>query len=147
VVGEGPLRSELEQLAVDLGLRNRVVFLGHRSDIPRLLAAFDVFVMTSKFEPYGVALLEAKAAGCSIVATAVNEVSEIVPDGRAGLLFPSGNSNAMATALLRLSSDPTLREQLGSQALRDAYERHSLDAMISTFQSLYDELAPTTARV
>ncbi|MDB4957935.1 MAG: hypothetical protein JWO36_5504 [Myxococcales bacterium] len=146
LAGDGPLRAELEQLAAELGIATRVAFLGYRADVPRLLVACDIFVMTSKFEPFGVSLLEAKAAGCSILATSVNEISEIVPHGRAGLLFSSGDSSEMAARLLQLAGNPALRERLGQQALDEASEKHSLPAMITAYQALYDELAPVTTR-
>jgi len=144
LAGAGPLAGELGRLAGELGIADRVTFLGHRSDVPRLLAAFDVFVMTSKFEPFGVALLEAKAAACAIVATEVNEIPEIIPAGRAGLLFPAGDDRAFSARLLALAADAELRARLAAEALREAREKHSLRAMIDRYQGLYDELGPST---
>ena len=78
IAGDGPLRSMLEQLARELAIADRVRFLGNWDDVPALLRSVDLFALASKFEPFGVALLEAKAAGLPIVATAVNEIPEIV---------------------------------------------------------------------
>ena len=72
LAGEGPLRKAIEAHVAELGIADRVVLLGHFTRVPELLRALDVFVLASKFEPYGVALLEAKCAGTAIVATAVN---------------------------------------------------------------------------
>src|SRR5262249_3828675 len=72
LAGDGPLRGEIEAMATQLGITERLVLLGHWTRVPALLRALDVFVLASKFEPYGVALLEAKCAGSAIVATAVN---------------------------------------------------------------------------
>ena len=82
IAGDGPLRSTLEDLTRELGIADRVRFLGNWNDVPALLRSVDIFVLASKFEPFGVALLEAKAAGLPIVATAVNEIPEIVAGRR-----------------------------------------------------------------
>jgi glycosyltransferase involved in cell wall biosynthesis len=148
LVGDGPLRAELEALVRELGIADAVRFAGHRSDAPVALRAVDVYVIASKFEPYGVALLEAKAAGAAIVATSVNEIPEILgpatqPTGR---LVPPEDPAAMAEAFVALADDPAGRRALGERAARDAAERHSLRAVIAAYQGLYDEARGLTAR-
>lgn len=140
LVGDGPLRATLEALARELGVTGRVVFAGQRADVPRLLLALDVFVMTSKFEPYGVALLEAMAAGRPIVATAVNEIPEILSFGACGFLIPPGEPDGLADALVTLARDPALRATLARRAFEEARERHGLPAMVEGYQRLYDEV-------
>ena len=140
LAGDGPLRPELEQRVRALGIASQVRFLGHRADIPRLLRGIDIYVITSKFEPYGVAVLEAKAAGCAIVATAVNEMPEILSQGQSGALVPAGEPERLGEALTLLSRDETLRERLARRALSEAHERHSLRVMIDRYQAVYDEL-------
>jgi len=139
LVGDGPLRAGLEALAAELGVAARVTFAGRRTDVACILPALDVFVMVSKFEPYGVALLEAKAAGRPIVATAVDEIPEILSFGECGILVPPGDPGALAGALLSLSGDAARRDELGRLALAEARERHALPAMLAAYQDLYDE--------
>lgn len=140
LVGDGPLRAALEDLAAALGVAARVTFAGRRADVGRIVAALDIFVMTSKFEPYGVALLEAKAAARAIVATEVNEIPEILSFGRCGLLVPPGDPAPLADALLSLSRDAARRDELARRAFADARERHSFQAMLDGYQCLYDEV-------
>ena len=146
LVGDGPLRAELEALARELGIANRVCFAGHTNEVPVAMRALDVFVLASKFEPYGVALLEAKAAGAAVVATRVNEIPEIFDQmsDRAssepmGLLVPPEDPVAMADAFVRLAGDEPARRAMGARAARDAQARHSLKAAIAAYQNLYDE--------
>jgi len=146
LAGDGPLRPELEALAKELGVADRVHFLGHCERVPLVLRSADVFVMTSKFEPYGVALLEAKAAGLPVAATAVNEVPEIVPDGRCGLLVPSGDVEKLAAVFVRLAVGAELRRRLGQESLREARERHDLRKTLMQYQDLYDRTRAANGR-
>jgi len=105
-----------------------------------VLRAFDLFVQTSKFEPYGVAVLEAKAAGRPVIATDVNEMREIVTPGVSGLLVAPGNVEALSAAILALVRDRTMTAALGERSLSEARERYSLQAMVARYQQLYDEV-------
>jgi glycosyltransferase involved in cell wall biosynthesis len=98
----------------------------------------NVFVMTSMFEPYGVALIEAKAAGLPVVATAVGEVPDLVSDGASGLLVPSKSPEPLARALVRLARDAESRRRMGGTSLREARERHDLNKCLGAYQDLYD---------
>jgi glycosyltransferase involved in cell wall biosynthesis len=141
LAGDGPLRSRLEDLAVSLGIADRVTFLGHSDSIPLVMRSLDVFVLASKFETFGVALIEAKAAGIAIVATNIHEIPEILSEGSAGRLVPSQAPEAMATAFIELATDPIARRSLAGRALTEARERHSLEAMVRGYQQLYVEAA------
>jgi glycosyltransferase involved in cell wall biosynthesis len=140
LIGDGPLRAELEGLAREAGVADRIAFLGYRSDVTDWLQAFDVFVQTSKFEPFGVALLEAKAFAVPIASTAVDEVPEILSHGRSGLLFEPSSPGALAEALLKLAGSVELRESLARQAYAEALDRHGLPAMIGAYEDLYEEV-------
>ncbi len=140
LAGEGPLRGDIEGLVAELGLQDRVAFLGHWDRVPALLRALDVFVLASKFEPYGVALLEAKCAGGAIVATRVNEIPKLLQDGVTGLVVPAGNPDAMAGAFARLAKDAVLRRSLGESALAEARRKHSIEAVAIAYQALYDDI-------
>jgi glycosyltransferase involved in cell wall biosynthesis len=146
LVGDGPLRAELEALASTLGVRDRVRFAGHSNEVPVALRALDIFVLASKFEPYGVALLEAKAAGAAIVATSVNEVPEILSEGKTGRLVPPEDPAAMAAAFVELGENGDARRALGAAAAQEAAARHSLRGAVEGYQRLYDEVRGTGAR-
>ncbi len=138
VAGDGPLRRPLEQLAGEVGIADRVVFLGHCVQVAPVLHGFDLFVLASVFEPFGVALLEAKAAGLAIVATKVNEVPHLLRDGASGLLVPPGDPERLAETLVRLARDPALRRQLGQAALAEMQADFRLPKVVDAYQQLYD---------
>lgn len=138
IAGDGPLRPALEARARRLGVAERVVFLGHTPDVPLILRASDVFLLSSKFEPYGVALLEAMAAGCAVVATRVDQVPEVVEDEHTGLLVAPGRADESARAIERLVSDARLRRELGNNARAVARRRHDIAHTVAAYQALYD---------
>jgi glycosyltransferase involved in cell wall biosynthesis len=140
LAGDGPLRRELEALVAKLGIAEKVRFLGYRPDVADLLQAIDIFALTSKFEPLGVALLEAKAFRVPIVAAAVNEIPGILSGGASGLLFERGSAEGFASALTRLAHDSDLREQIARRAFEEAQTKHSLAAMIASYENLYEEV-------
>jgi glycosyltransferase involved in cell wall biosynthesis len=138
LAGDGPLRGSIEAHAAELGITDRIVLLGHWTRVPALLRALDVFVLASKFEPYGVALLEAKCAGSAIVATAVNEIPKILTDGVTGLVVPAEAPEPMAKAFLRMAQDRELRRSLAERAFAEAEHKHSIQAVAGAYQALYD---------
>lgn len=137
IAGDGPLRSQLEQAAHSLALADRIHLLGNCDDVPTLLRSVDLFALASKFEPFGVALLEAQAAGLPIVATSVNEIPEIVTDGMSGFLAPPQDPPAMAALFVRLARDRDLRARFGARARIEA-QQHSLQATVAAYERLYD---------
>ena len=139
IVGAGPLGPELRALCDALGIGASVVFAGQHDNVWPILRAFDVFVLASTFEPYGVVLLEAKAAGCAIVATRVDQVPEIMSDGRDGILTQPGSLGEMADAICRLATDPALRRQAGAAARSAAEAHHDIRAVAGQYEALYDE--------
>jgi len=138
LAGDGPLRGEIEAMAAQLGITDKLCLLGHWVRVPALLRALDVFVLASKFEPYGVAILEAKCAGCAIVATSVNEIPKILNYGVTGMLVPAETPDRMAAAFLHLARDPALRRSLAERAFAEAEKTHSIDAVARAYQALYD---------
>jgi glycosyltransferase involved in cell wall biosynthesis len=137
IAGDGPLRSSLEDLTRDLGIADRARSLGNWNDVPALLRSVDLFALASKFEPFGVALLEAKAAGLPIVATAVNEIPEIVQHGESGLLAVPENASSMAGLFVRLAEDRALRSRFGARSRAEA-QQYSFQAAVAAYESLYD---------
>lgn len=134
IAGEGELREELEQLAVEQG--EHVVLLGNRSDVPDLLASFDVFAYPSRFEGLCVAVLEAQAAGVPVVATPVGGIRETVVDGETGLLVPPDDPPALAAAIVRLLDDRELARRLAAQA-REQARGYSTERMVERTLALY----------
>jgi glycosyltransferase involved in cell wall biosynthesis len=142
LVGAGPMRAALEQQARDLGIEEKVIFCGHREDVPELLAASDLFVLPSQSEAFPNGLVEAMAAGLPSIASDVGGIPELVQHGRNGLLVPPGDVAALAAALVRLLDDADYARRLGDAA-RDTIEtRYSFERMVTAFEQLYlSELA------
>lgn len=122
VVGEGPLRPALERQARASTARDRIIFTGFRSDVSRLLCAFDVFVHPSRLDPCPLAVLEAAASGLPVVAYAEGGIPELVTDAVTGLLPPSDDVDALSASLSRLAADDDLRRRMGAAA-RERIER------------------------
>ncbi len=137
MVGEGPLRRALEAEAAARGLGERVRFPGSRSDVPALLAAGDVAVLTSRSEGFPNAVLEAMAAGRPVVATDVGGTAEAVRPERTGLLVPPGDGEALAEALRRCADDPALRRRLGDAGRERARSEYGWDALTERMLSVY----------
>jgi glycosyltransferase involved in cell wall biosynthesis len=140
IAGGGDLEAYLRDLALEVGVAERVHVLGPRKDVPALMHAMDVFAMPSIWEGFGLVLLEAMAAGRPVVASRVATIPEVVVDGQTGLLVPAGDPLALAEAIARLAADPALARQLG-EAGRDRLRRHfSIDKMVGDTELLYREV-------
>ncbi len=140
LAGEGPRRPQLEKQTNELGLGDRVVFLGWRSDVPQLLAACDAFVLPSLYEGTSLALLEAMAAGKAIVGSAVGGTDEVVVDGESGLLVPPGDAAALAAALQQVLAEAQLRERLGDAARSRAESHFSASVAAQRVTGVYEDL-------
>jgi hypothetical protein len=139
LVGDGPLRQELENEASSLGLGASAIFLGDRQDMPNVLASLDVAVNTSDSESLSNVILEAMAAGLPAVAYAVGGNSELLSPER-GALIPPGNETAFADAVQKLLADSALRTQLGRNAQQFAKQHFSLDQVRRRYAELYVNL-------
>jgi glycosyltransferase involved in cell wall biosynthesis len=140
LVGEGPERAKIEPLIAELGLQDHVRLLGSRRDVPRLLFAADVFLLTSISEGIPLTIIEGMAAGLPIVSTDVGGVREILGDPTVGRLAPAGNDQELANALTRLADDPGLRMGLGEQGRRRAFEIFSEQTMHAQYAEVFDEV-------
>jgi sugar transferase (PEP-CTERM/EpsH1 system associated) len=139
LVGEGPERTALQELAQDLKISDRVHFTGGRRDVPRILAALDIFVLPSFSEGLSLTLLEAMAAGKPVIATRVGGNPEVIKDGYNGLLVTSDHVEELLAALLRLAGRSGLpAPELGANARRTVVEKFSLDAMVQEYVAIYD---------
>jgi glycosyltransferase involved in cell wall biosynthesis len=139
VVGDGDLMEDLRGQASTLGIADRVVFAGHRTDVPDVLAALDVFCISSLYEGTPLALFEAMAAGRAVVSTAVDGCREVLEDGESGLLVPPGDAGALEAALDRVLGDPGLRDALGRGAL-EASRAYDVRSCVAQMEALYDEI-------
>lgn len=139
IAGDGDLMSSLQEQSRRLGLQDRVVFAGHRTDVPDLLAALDVFCISSLYEGTPLALFEAMAAARPVVSTAVDGCLEVLEDGVSGLLVPPQDAPALADALERVVTDGPLRETLGRRSLEES-RKYDVQACVDQMQSVYDEV-------
>ncbi|MGD0842583.1 MAG: glycosyltransferase family 4 protein [Candidatus Acidiferrales bacterium] len=146
LAGDGPLRARLEELAVQLGVRERIVFAGFVERIANVYAALDAFVFPSLAEPSGTSLLAAMAWGLPVAAVARGGVTEYVVDGANGLLIPAPEPQAIAAAVLRLRGDADLRSRLGARARADITARYATDVMVARLLEACDEASKSRAR-
>lgn len=139
--GDGPLREATEQLCRELGIERSVLFLGHRDDVPNVMAAADVLLLTSESEGIPQAISQGLGLGLPVVATAVGGVPELVQDGETGLLVPPEQPSAVTAALCKLAGDPELASCLGRRGRDLALRQLSLEAMLDATERLYDVLS------
>jgi len=140
IVGDGPLRNQLETQSRLLGLESSVLFCGVRQDIPAIMAALNVLVISSQWEGLPVTLLEGMAAGLPVVATAIDGIVGVAEKDKTTLLVPPCDSVALAQACIRILNDPLLAQTLGQAGLRRVTQKYSLDAMLRKILDLYEEL-------
>jgi len=136
VIGDGPERAALEAQADELGLADRVCFLGYREDVPDLLMASDVFVLASRYEAMPMAVVEAMAAGLPCVVTDVGESPRLVEQGVTGLVVKPEDADGLAAALAALLSDPERCRAMGEVARRRA-EQYSAQQMVRQTEQVY----------
>jgi glycosyltransferase involved in cell wall biosynthesis len=140
LVGDGEDRAAVEALAAKLDLTERVRFLGYRTDVAPLLAAFDALLLTSANEGTPVSAIEALAAGRPVVATRVGGVPHVVDDGETGVLAEAGDVDALAAGLARLARDPAERERMGRVGAERVRARFGVGRMVDDLDVLYRRL-------
>jgi sugar transferase (PEP-CTERM/EpsH1 system associated) len=139
IVGEGMVRGEIEAAiaAIEPERRRFVTLAGERRDVPRVLAAFDLFVLSSRAEGLPLAIPEAMASRLPVVATAVGGIPGIVPE-ETGVLVPHGDAEALRAAIARFAEDPGARATTGEAARRYALERFGEERMLERYLALYE---------
>ena len=140
IVGDGPLRKKLKNKASGAGLADKLLFLGERKDAVELLAIFDIFVLPSLWEGLPFVLIEAAALRKPIVATSVDGVTEVIEDGKTGVLVPPKDPQALAQAIIRLLRDKDAASRLAAGAANVIPPRFPLRRMVEQTQNLYLEL-------
>jgi glycosyltransferase involved in cell wall biosynthesis len=138
---QGAVSGKLEQLRRQHRLSERVQFLGHRDDVPDLLAAADLFVFPSLYEGIGGAAIEAMALGLPIVSTRIPAMQEVLADGTSAVLVPPADPAALAVAIEALLDDPARRATLGDGARRAFAERFAIDRYTARIAGLYSSIA------
>ena len=137
---EGAYLQYLKDMAQELGINNSVHFLGHRSDIPQLLAFSDLLVLPSYTEGLPLVILEAMAAGKPVIATPVGGIPEIVIDQETGLLVPVEDVQALEDAILRLLQNPHLKNEMGSKGLEIVRKKFSVEKMCQEVFDIYEKV-------
>ncbi|MBI2677544.1 MAG: glycosyltransferase family 4 protein [Candidatus Koribacter versatilis] len=137
LVGVGPREPTLRRLAAELRVSDRVQFLGHRTDVPELLQATDIYVHCSHSDGFGIAVAEAMAAGCAVVSTRNEGLEDVVGD--AGFLVPPGDFHSLAGALRRLLASSEERQRLGALAQRQV-QQFSIEATADEYVRQYREV-------
>jgi len=140
IVGDGVLRSALEQQAKELGVADRVVFTGWRRDLPRIYADLDALVVSSDNEGTPVSAIEAMACGSPVVATRVGGLPDLIIDGATGCLVPPRDADALASAVVNLIQSPEAARELGRNAREAVRKRFAVTRLIDDMDQLYSQL-------
>lgn len=140
IVGDGSLRGELESQCRALRLERNVTFLGARSDIPQVLAAIDVFVLSSIQEGVPLSVVEAMGAGRPVIATDIGGLRLLVKPAVNGLLVPPADPVALEAAMRELADNAALRQEMGRQSRQIAQQSFGVSTMIERYQELYDSV-------
>jgi glycosyltransferase involved in cell wall biosynthesis len=140
LVGDGPLRAELEELAGSLGLGGAVLFTGYQPNPERFLAAMDVFVLPSRAEAMPLVIPEAWAASRPVIASRVGGIPELIEDGKTGLLVDPGDVDGLAARLRQVLADPPAARELARAGRELAGARYDVTAMAGTYDHTYREL-------
>ena len=146
IAGEGPERGRLEELATELGVADRVLLLGHRSDVPDLLAAFDVAVSSSWFEGSPLAALEYMDAGLPVVATRVGGMPDLIEDRVHGRLVEPGDPGALAAAIVEVVRDRDRAAEMGARARERRRAEFDLNGTVRALEEMYERLAAERGR-
>ena len=141
LAGEGTLRAQVQERVNKLGLTSRVHFIGLRTDVPDVLGAADVFVLSSDYEGNPLAVIEAMAAGLPIASTAVGGVPELLENGKEGFIVQPGRAEQLSEAMVTLLKDGKLRRAMGAAAAARAKDKFDVSAMIRAYEELYSEIS------
>jgi glycosyltransferase involved in cell wall biosynthesis len=140
IAGDGICMPEVRRIVSESSLDGVVRFLGQVSDIPSLLSRASAFTLASLTEGVSLTILEAMAAGLPVVATRVGGNPEVVADEETGILVPSADPPALATALLRLWQNPELRRAMGAAGRKRAEKYFDVKRMVSRYEGLYMDI-------
>ncbi|MCG0275301.1 MAG: glycosyltransferase family 4 protein [Thermosediminibacteraceae bacterium] len=140
LVGDGPYRGYLEDLCGRIGVKDKVIFLGYRTDVERIAVDFDVILMPSVSEGLALALLEVMALGKPVVASAVGGLPEVIKNGHNGILVPPGDIKVLAEKVIELLNSSELRNRLGQKAKDTILSKFTARVMAESTREVYDEV-------
>jgi glycosyltransferase involved in cell wall biosynthesis len=141
LAGDGPLKGELTELVHGLGVQDRLLMPGYRSDASDVIAALDVAISSSAFEGSPLAVMEYMESARPIVATRVGGVPDLIEDGVNGLLVEAGDDAALAAAIRRMLADPEAARRMGEAARERRRREFTVELMVRRFEALYERLA------
>lgn len=145
LIGDGPELCQACQQAQQLGIRDRIHFLGNQEQILPLLSVGDLFLLPSEQESFGLAALEAMACGVPVVATRAGGIPEVVADGETGLLVPVGDAEALANAAVHVLRHPELHQQMSRAARERAHREFCADQIVAQYEAVYQEVLGVAA--
>jgi glycosyltransferase involved in cell wall biosynthesis len=137
LVGDGAERGNLERQAKELNVDKQMVFAGYQKDIETYLQVMDVFILPSRSEGIAISLLEACASGIPVIVTDVGGNTEVIENGKTGIVIPSGDINALGAAISRLYTDESLQRRMGEAACKLVGDRFSLDKTLAEYENIY----------
>jgi len=140
IAGEGPMMDRLSALAQTLGIKDRLLLTGKVTDINLVYRALDIFVLTSSIEGLPLALLEAMASGLPTISTDVGAISEVIEDGKTGIVVPPGDSRVLQSALEELLNNPDRAREMGELARKRVEEKFNAEKTARLYETLYRNL-------
>ena len=140
LVGDGPDRPRARERAEELGVEDKVLFLGKHASVDELLSCCDLFLLPSESESFGLAGLEAMACGAPVVASSAGGLPEVVVDGESGHLLPVGDVEGMAAAAVAILSDETTWRRMSASARETAVSRFEADMVVPVYEDFYREV-------
>jgi sugar transferase (PEP-CTERM/EpsH1 system associated) len=140
IVGDGPMREELETLTGNLGLKSKVIFTSVRQDIPDILNAVDMVALCSYYEGTSITILEAMAAGKPVIASRIAGNPDVVKDQKTGILVSPDDPKEIAGAVIRLAGSPDLRKEMGQAGYRRCLKYYTVERMAGEYQNLYSRI-------
>jgi len=145
IVGEGPLRAQLESFASSLGLANFVQFLGERKDVGEVIQCYDAFLLTSVIEGMPNAVMESQLLGVPVVATRAGGTVDLIRDGETGLLASIGDYQALASCIVRLFTEDGLWGRISLAAAKQIREGYTIEQLVTRTEAVYQDLLDPNA--
>ncbi len=140
IVGDGPQKDNIQKIIKEKNLQDKVIMLGHREDIDKILPNLDIFVLPSNMEALGTSILEAGACGIACIGSKVGGIPECIKDNKTGFLFENQNVKELQEKLEILIKEKNLREKFGKNARELIEKNFSVDAMVKKTEELYESL-------
>lgn len=142
IAGIGTLEKKVREFIKSSGLKDSIHLLGFRDDIPELMPNFDLLLVPSLWEGFGLVVVEGMAAGVPCIASDVSSIPEIIDSGTSGILVPPGDAGALAEAVDRLRRHDALRSRIGQIGRERVEERFTVERMMSTYEKIFADLHP-----